>query len=535
MKEIQQLRRIAVRLGVSGTAIPIAETRLYKGGYGFVMLQCYVPVTQNRSPTTSPLCTVFRSTVDKFGNRKQFNKDIYNMLYVDDAVIENAKYMVFECPLPSAFTDTVGELEMVFTYSEVNSDDKAVTRLTSGIYKTNVGDSDLSDGETVDKTGGELARLNDLTIKLEQFDDRTSNVPNLVASIQKVAPNAITYTDNSGIVSAPIVIEGGDTAPMPLGAASTILIPETAWQPAYNASEAVTGYTVTITAAQHGQMCDGATPNDLWVSFDTTESGVITGANTSYTVSESGDITLSSTVAIQTTVRVWNGKGLVDVTARAEIAAETERAEGVEESLQAQIDDIEQSGVDLKARAEIAAETERAEAVEQALHNAIDTNASDISNIERLIPSSTSTDNPLTNEAFVNSSINNMAAFYITSNAQGEAFATRASLLNSTTFYQGGQTRVPTQNDYAIVLADESQPQGVDGKYPTTRYSYQGGTYPDGQWDFQYVVNNTSLTQAQVDAINSGITAELVQLFATKTELSQAIADAITTTLNTPV
>ena len=85
MKEIQQLRRIAVRLGVSGTAIPIAEARLYKGGYGFVVLQCYVPVTQNRSPTTSPLCTVFRSTVDKFGNRKQFNKDIYNMLYVDDA------------------------------------------------------------------------------------------------------------------------------------------------------------------------------------------------------------------------------------------------------------------------------------------------------------------------------------------------------------------------------------------------------------------------------------------------------------------
>ena len=145
MKEIQQLRKIAVRLGVSGTAIPIAETRLYKGGYGFVVLQCYVPVTQNRSPTTSPLCTVFRSTVDKFGNRKQFNKDIYNMLYVDNAAIENAKYMVFECPLPSAFTETVGELELVFTYSEVNGDDKAATRLASGIYKTNVGDGDVSE------------------------------------------------------------------------------------------------------------------------------------------------------------------------------------------------------------------------------------------------------------------------------------------------------------------------------------------------------------------------------------------------------
>lgn len=130
--------------------------------------------------------------------------------------------------------------------------------------------------------------------------------------------------------------------------------------------------------------------------------------------------------------------------------------------------------------------------------------------IDSLIPSSTTPENPLTNEGFVNSSINNMAAFYITSDAEGAAFPTHAALIAATTFYNGGETRVPTQNDYAIVLADESQPRGVDGNYPTTRYSYQGGVYPDGQWDFQYVVNNTSLTQAQVNAINSGITAQKI-------------------------
>lgn len=171
MKEIQQLRRIAVKLGVSGTAIPIAETRLYKGGYGFVVLQAYVPYTQNRSPTTSLLCTVFRTTLDKFGNRKQFNNDKYSLLYVDDAEIENAKYMVFETPLPKAFTDTVGDLELVFTYSEVNTENKAATRLASGIYKTTVADSDVSTGDTVDPTGGELARLNDMTVKVEQLED----------------------------------------------------------------------------------------------------------------------------------------------------------------------------------------------------------------------------------------------------------------------------------------------------------------------------------------------------------------------------
>lgn len=143
--------------------------------------------------------------------------------------------------------------------------------------------------------------------------------------------------------------------------------------------------------------------------------------------------------------------------------------------------------------------------------------AEQFENIESYIPSSTSADNKLANEAFVNSSINNMAAFYITRNTQGEAFATKADLLNASTFYSGGQARVPTQNDYAIVLADESQPVGVDGSYPTTRYSYQGGTYPNGQWDFQYVVNNTSLTQAQVNAINSGITAEKIALMDSET------------------
>lgn len=134
--------------------------------------------------------------------------------------------------------------------------------------------------------------------------------------------------------------------------------------------------------------------------------------------------------------------------------------------------------------------------------------------IESYIPSSTSAENQLADKAFVNSSINNMAAFYITSNAAGDAFATHAALIAATVFYSGGKVRVPTQNDYATVLADETQPKGVDGSYPTTRYTYQtdtqNGTYPNGQWDFQYVVNNTSLTQAQVDAINSGITAQKI-------------------------
>ena len=109
---------------------------------------------------------------------------------------------------------------------------------------------------------------------------------------------------------------------------------------------------------------------------------------------------------------------------------------------------------------------------------------------------------------FVNSSINNFAAFYITMDAAGNAFPTKTSLLDATVFYSGGQQRVPTQNDYCIVMSDGSHPNSLGE--PTTRYTYQG-TYPNGQWDFQYVVNNTSLTQAQINAINSGITSQKVE------------------------
>lgn len=195
------------------------------------------------------------------------------------------------------------------------------------------------------------------------------------------------------------------------------------------------------------------------------------------------------------------------------IAAETARAT-------AQENELAQSIQSETARA-TAKETELSQeiAAESATRQTqIDVANADIAAIKQVIPSSATPTNQLADQAFVNSTVNNMSAFYITYNAAGNAFPTKAALTGATTFYNAGQPRVPTQNDYATVLADESQPKGADGSYPTTRYVYQGGTYPDGQWDFQYVVNNTSLTQAQVDAINSGITSQKIS------EIDAAIA-----------
>ena len=131
-----------------------------------------------------------------------------------------------------------------------------------------------------------------------------------------------------------------------------------------------------------------------------------------------------------------------------------------------------------------------------------------IKDISDVIPSQATSSNQLADKAFVNSSINNYAAFYLTKNANGDAFQTYGEMLLATKFWNAGVERTPTKNDYLVVLEDETKTTDL-GVSPTTRYTYQG-EWPTGQFEFQYIVNNTALTQAQVDAINSGITKSIV-------------------------
>lgn len=120
--------------------------------------------------------------------------------------------------------------------------------------------------------------------------------------------------------------------------------------------------------------------------------------------------------------------------------------------------------------------------------------------INAKIPSQASVENQLADKNFVNSSINNMAAFYITKNAAGDPFSTYAELMSATVFYNDGEVRVPTKNDYATVLHDETK--ATETESPTTRYSYTGS-----QFQFQYIVNNSGLTAAQLATLNSGFVA----------------------------
>lgn len=121
-----------------------------------------------------------------------------------------------------------------------------------------------------------------------------------------------------------------------------------------------------------------------------------------------------------------------------------------------------------------------------------------VSTIDAVIPSAATSSNQLADKDYVNDSINSVTAFYITKNAAGDQFATRAELVNAATYYSWGEVRVPTRNDYAIVLDDETHNDEV------TRYIYNNG------WEYQYTINESPLTQAQINALNSGITSAKV-------------------------
>ena len=134
----------------------------------------------------------------------------------------------------------------------------------------------------------------------------------------------------------------------------------------------------------------------------------------------------------------------------------------------------------------------------------------ELDGINEKIPAQASATNQLADKDFVNSSIENVAAYYITKDAAGNPFATKAELDAATVFYSGGQIRVPTRNDYTVVLHDESKEIEETGEQPTTRYLYYNG------WDYQYIVNNSGLTADQWKAVNSGATAEIIESVANK-------------------
>lgn len=108
---------------------------------------------------------------------------------------------------------------------------------------------------------------------------------------------------------------------------------------------------------------------------------------------------------------------------------------------------------------------------------------------------------------FVNSSINSMSAFYLTKDAKGNVFGTKAELDAATEFYYAGVLRVPTKNDYLLVNSDETH-DNAPCRYVAQELEIDGTKVL--KWVFQYKVNEFPFSESQLSALSSGITSALV-------------------------
>lgn len=157
--------------------------------------------------------------------------------------------------------------------------------------------------------------------------------------------------------------------------------------------------------------------------------------------------------------------------------------------------------------------------------SAVSTLTNRVTTIESKIPSDAGSEGnaQLATKSFVNSTVQNMAARFITPTADGSSQWASLAALNAegATYYYAGEATTPTANDYAIFL------KTVDGAQEQWRASYQKPADGTGAWVEQYKVGS-AFTDAQTTALNSGITsAGVTQIETNKTDIA-----TLTTTVN---
>lgn len=213
---------------------------------------------------------------------------------------------------------------------------------------------------------------------------------------------------------------------------------------------------------------------------------------------------------------------------KASIASEKTRAEGAESTIQnaltAHIDNISNPHEVTKAQVGLAnvddtsdlnkpVSTAQAEAISTAVaaetsarESAIEQVSNKINDIEELIPATASSTNKMADQAFVNSTVQTGTA-----NFRGYWTTWDAIPTDSAAYpvdYAG--SKIPTVNDY-LALADASGYPGEELK-GTWRFKYSGTWAQQGKngWLPEYPLNEEPLTMAQLAALNSGVTSELL-------------------------
>lgn len=109
-----------------------------------------------------------------------------------------------------------------------------------------------------------------------------------------------------------------------------------------------------------------------------------------------------------------------------------------------------------------------------------------VNELRELVPDQATPENQLADKNFVNSSISsNTATFF--------------GNFNTYALFQSAWGTGETNNDYAIVTADETHNNEM------SRYKFNGVA-----WLYEYKVNDTPLTAVQLAAVNSGVTQSIV-------------------------
>ena len=162
-----------------------------------------------------------------------------------------------------------------------------------------------------------------------------------------------------------------------------------------------------------------------------------------------------------------------------------------------------------------------------AAHNASNSAHPDIRDeitaIDDLIPNQATTSNQLADKAFVNSTIQTATANFRGNWDNWAQVPTNAN--DYPADYTGSKT--PTVNDYMVIQdASDYTLETLEG---TWRFKYTGNWDVDGKagWHPEYQVNETPLTAAQLAALNSGITASLVNDMALQSDLPTKTSDLI--------
>lgn len=113
----------------------------------------------------------------------------------------------------------------------------------------------------------------------------------------------------------------------------------------------------------------------------------------------------------------------------------------------------------------------------------------DLSLIKTYVPVDASATNQLASKSYVDQSVTTVAAHYLTSDASGNNFPTKAALLAGP-YYYGAELHDPDENDYAFVNADESH-SNLPSRY----------AYINDAWQYQYSLQASGgvvdLTSAQ--------------------------------------